>query len=902
MSNLEAIITEALVVAKAQSVGDKSAHVVWDEKPVSFREFITSFDHMDFPSYSERQYQVVDFTLGNDPTAIFDNENSTAILEWGKGSGKDTIACHVIQYGVYVLLCMRRPQHKFPGITVRDTIDLVNVAYSADQALNVFFDKLKNNVLHWPWLKKKYPIRMSGKFVEPSDDWQFENVVTINKNSIFFPKRIRAFSRHSEQESTEGMNILFFVADEISAFKDKTQTRNASKVYNMLDSSSKSRFGTSVKGFLLSFPRYSGDFIEKMYDWAQDKIHVYADKAFTWQVKPESCFSGKWFEFEGYQVPLEFKEHFDRDPTDAKAKYMCLPPGAESPFVEKPEMVDFCIDEHRIPLIEFQDYVDGKYIKKRIVKWNMPSLLRNEHVITIDLGLKNDSAGFSIFHSERFAMPGQPQSIHYIQDAVTAWEPDPKQKLIVSFPDIETTIKLIASRIMVKGVYFDQWNSAQMSQNLKAAGINSDIYRLDLQDYRNCKEQFYFGKISLLNYAKQISEFKALEIIKGLRVDHPDGGCFVGDTRIPLLDGTLPTIAELAGKEVWVYSCASDGTIVPGKAQGRLTKYVKSLVDVVLDSGAVVRCTTNHLWMLRDGSYKQACDLISGIDRLMPCNRFWPVNGGYEAVSNKNAVKILTHHLVYRSLNGGWSDDNLVHHDNGNKIDNRPENLKLELRTEHSRRHTTHRHKVDLAWRENLYQKAQEFNLSDEGRRKHSEAMKTTMAQMSDEQKKNRARLHGGFRRDVDIQSLIKLCQQAENANEAARILNCGRNVIIRILKDNGMREWSEFKKGLNHKVRYVIPVNLTEPVPVYDLSVEKWSNFALSAGIFVHNSKDVADTVVGAVKVLLTPAGSIGLDEGEIVTENLSSMDDDGEMVSITSEMGEGVTAKFHKGQTLRV
>jgi len=895
LSLLNAFGEESLVTNKSVISGKSLSSVFWDENPVTFKQFITSPDHMGFPPYGDRQYQVADFVLGDDPKKIFSNDNSTAILEWGKGSGKDTISCHIILYVNYVLLCMRRPQAMFPGIAPRDAIDSINVAYSASQALNVFFDKLKNNVLNWGWLKRKYPIKMSGRFVEPTEDWEYANLVVINQNSIFFPKRLRAFSRHSEQESTEGMNILAYVCDEISAFKDKTQTRNASKIYNMLDSSAKSRFGTSVKGFLLSYPRYEGDFIEKMFKWAQDKMHVYADKAFTWEVKPPSCFSGKWFDFEGHKVPLEFKEHFDRDPTDAKAKYMCLPPGAESPFIEKPEMVDIII-ENRAPIIEFEDYIEGRYIKKRIRRWNLPSFVRHEHVITIDLGLSSDSAGFSIFHAEKYIMPGGVQDIHFIQDGVTAWEPDPKKQLIVSFPNIEEIIKLISAKIIVKGVYFDQWNSAQMVQTLNSASIHCETYRLDLQDYRNLKERIYFGKIGLLNYERQITELKALEIINGIRVDHPDTGCFVGDTRIPLLDGTIPTIAELAGKEVWVYSCSSDGRIVPGKAKGRMTKYVTDLVDVVLDSGATVRCTTNHLWMLRDGSYKAASDLIPGVDRLMPCNRFWPVNGGYESVSDRHAFKQLTHHMVFRHCFGDIPNEFLVHHKNGNKTDNRPSNLQIESLIDHARHHTAHRHKTDLAWRRKLYQKAQEFNLSVEGRKKHSEAMSRTMAQASDEWLKNRASHNGNFRGDITIDSLRGVINQAENAGVAARLLRCGRNVVVRVLGDHGFREWKEFSgKETNHKVRVIIPVHLKEPVPVYDLSVEKWSNFSLSAGVVVHNSKDVADTICGAVKVLLQPMGLLGFDEGEIVSENLGAMDDEGEIVSITSETGEGVKARLH-------
>ena len=132
---------------------------------------------------------------------------------YNHNSGKDTISCHIILYVIHVLMCMRKPQDYFPGIGPNDTIDCINVAYSAAQATAVFFDKLKNNVLTWSWLKRRYPIKLSGKVLDPTDDMDFRNIVTVNQNSIFFPKRVRAFSRHSEQESTEGLNILCLSGD-----------------------------------------------------------------------------------------------------------------------------------------------------------------------------------------------------------------------------------------------------------------------------------------------------------------------------------------------------------------------------------------------------------------------------------------------------------------------------------------------------------------------------------------------------------------------------------------------------------------------------------------------------------------------------------------------------------------
>ena len=72
----------------------------------------------------------------------------------------------------------------------------------------------------------------------------------------------------------------------------------------------------------------------------------------------------------------------------------------------------------------------------------------------------------------------------------------------------------------------------------------------------------------------------------------------------------------------------------------------------------------------------------------------------------------------------------------------------------------------------------------------------------------------------------------------------------MRVLREHCFESWDDFvfERGENHKVRAVVPVKLDDSVPVYDLEVDRYHNFALSAGVFVHNSKDLADAVAGAV------------------------------------------------------
>ena len=102
-------------------------------------------------------------------------------------------------------------------------------------------------------------------------------------------------------------------------------------------------------------------------------------------------------------------------------------------------------------------------------------------------------------------------------------------------------------------------------------------------------------------------------------------GCFTGDTKVSLLDGRELSFLELLDEygydgKFLVYSCTSDGDIVPGLAHSvHKTKVSTRIAIVKLDNGEEIRCTPDHRFMLRDGSYTEAKDLNS-ILSLMSLN------------------------------------------------------------------------------------------------------------------------------------------------------------------------------------------------------------------------------------------------------------------------------------------
>ena len=96
-------------------------------------------------------------------------------------------------------------------------------------------------------------------------------------------------------------------------------------------------------------------------------------------------------------------------------------------------------------------------------------------------------------------------------------------------------------------------------------------------------------------------------------------GCFTGDTRVSLFDGRELSFLELLDEygydgKFWVYSCTSDGVVLPGLAHSvHKTKVSTRIAIVKLDNGEEIRCTPDHRFMLRNGSYVEAKDLNSDL-------------------------------------------------------------------------------------------------------------------------------------------------------------------------------------------------------------------------------------------------------------------------------------------------
>jgi len=190
------------------------------------------------------------------------------------------------------------------------------------------------------------------------------------------------------------------------------------------------------------------------------------------------------------------------------------------------------------------------------------------------------------------------------------------------------------------------------------------------------------------------------------------GGCFTGDTEVALASGRSITFEQLVeeyenGERHYCYTVQDNGRIELERIENpRVTREDAELVRVVLDNGETIRCTPDHQFMLRDGSYREAQDLDEG-QSLMPLYRKVSDTDeknitidGYEMVKQPFARDFweFTHLLADRyNLERGVYEERTgehKHHVDFDKRNNRPDNVRRLSKEDHLELHRKHAEKT----------------------------------------------------------------------------------------------------------------------------------------------------------------------------------------------------------------
>ena len=179
--------------------------------------------------------------------------------------------------------------------------------------------------------------------------------------------------------------------------------------------------------------------------------------------------------------------------------------------------------------------------------------------------------------------------------------------------------------------------------------------------------------------------------------------CFSAGTRVALVDGTSPTLEDMAsradcGELFWGYSIGEHGRLVVTLLEA--PRYIgrDSLLEIVLDDGHRIDATPDHEFLLRDGQMAPAGVLRPG-DSLMPLYR--TARRGYEMVYQPLSGHLYPTHRLSDEWNlkhGIYADvpGTHRHHIDWNRRNNRPDNLERMIAAEHIRLHNAENYGADF--------------------------------------------------------------------------------------------------------------------------------------------------------------------------------------------------------------
>jgi len=171
--------------------------------------------------------------------------------------------------------------------------------------------------------------------------------------------------------------------------------------------------------------------------------------------------------------------------------------------------------------------------------------------------------------------------------------------------------------------------------------------------------------------------------------------CISGDSLIAVADGrNVVKMRDLAseGKDVPVYCWSGENVVIRMGRKPRLTRKNIEVYRVVFDDGSEIKCTKDHKFMLRDGSFKEVTNLAP-TDSLMP---FWKIqykqpkkkSKYWHIHQNKGIQHTAEHKLIMRFILGRELKKNeATHHIDFNSLNNIWSNLSLMFQRKHAKLH-----------------------------------------------------------------------------------------------------------------------------------------------------------------------------------------------------------------------
>lgn len=601
---------------------------------------------------------------------IFKNPNSvnTVIASGAIGVGKTTVGKVIKTRKLYELSCYKNIPAMFDLMSTSH-ITFLYFSVNKTQAEHGGFGEFRSHIDTIQYFREEFP-----------RDKRINSLLVFPENVIM--------SYGSSSSDAIGLHVIMNELDEANFYQGAAT--KASDLYSSIVGRSKSRFlkrGIDYSlNLILSSSTTESSFTEDMKRVYSEKSNAVVVSPTLWEVNPKEFAGPPWFYvFKGNKTiePFIVKDLVDVSQviqseglTDASIEIVedsytnidnlinASPEHIKVLFLKVPEKLREPFDVNVIKALQdmggvsvapsgrlfnsepvyvrsIKSWLNHPFVKDlleistgdgiTIQDYLKPGFVfKNKelpHFIHVDQSYRTDRTGLAMCHIDRLEKRnGLDIPIIQIDFKLGLTPPKPPRKIaIYKVRDFIVFLRDIMG-VNIELVTYDFFNSQESSQILEELGFNVGYLSVDKTDeaYLNYITLLYEERLEQYEHALAKKElFNVIHDRERRKVDHPkvnpDGtvGCFDGRTKIKLVNGSNIEIQKLVGHSgFWVFGYHEGSTVIVEVKSVFISKYVNKMCSIMLGSGDIIRCTHEHLFMLSDGSYKEA-GMLNSDDVLM---------------------------------------------------------------------------------------------------------------------------------------------------------------------------------------------------------------------------------------------------------------------------------------------
>jgi hypothetical protein len=532
--------------------------------PVNIKTFIEDNEYLGTILRGNIYPRIMD-----DLIEIFDGDYSEVLLSGAIGWGKSVEAEIGICYDIYRVSCLRKPADVF-GLLPGSNLAFINVSVNKTQATKILFGGIGNMIRNSPYFKEKFP---------------YDRNLT---SELRFPRGLFAYPVAANEQSLLGEGVFSAAFDEMNFYAVVEKSKHspeggtydqALQLYNRTSRRLKSRMNARGKLpghlWMISSARYPNDFTERKAVEALTDKSIFVRQYSAWETKPKSYFIPESFKVEVgdvtrrsrileggetdvnesrvMDVPMDFKEEFEKDPDGAARDFGGISVLSIRPFIGRREMITqmmadgvamglkhpftaFTVtlqDEHEHLLTDYLDWVDTGELDP-ITKKMVRKLRDGPYYAHIDLSKNIDATGLGIVHivgskqiSRGFGREKkfETKPIIRVDLALEIVAPQRGEIRISSIREILYQLRDLGMQFGM--VSYDTWGSLESIQTLQAEGFTADNLSVDTDPapYEMTKEAIYDSRLQCYEMPVLAMELATLrKDDKTGRIDHPPNG------------------------------------------------------------------------------------------------------------------------------------------------------------------------------------------------------------------------------------------------------------------------------------------------------------------------------------------------------------------------------------------